>query len=115
LQFTPAIKIAIITVYLKLKMDSLKDLAKIKKFPVKHDPKLHSSAHVLADELCNKFNDKKHFGLYLKMSVTYPHDYLRKIAGEVLEVKNVQTPGRLFSYMVKKRNDEIKATNSPTQ
>lgn len=65
---------------------------------------LHSPAHLLADELCLKLNDKKHFGFYLKMAVTYDHDYLRNLAGQILENKNVQTPGKLFAYLIKKNN-----------
>lgn len=69
---------------------------------------LHSPAHLLADELSQKLNDKKHFGFYLKMATLYNHDWLRKLCGEVLEGKDVQTPGRLFAYLIKKRNNEIK-------
>jgi hypothetical protein len=69
---------------------------------------LHSPAHLLAEELSVKFNDRRHFGLYLGMATRYHHDYLRKIMGEVLENKNIQTPGKLFSYLVKKNNLEAK-------
>jgi hypothetical protein len=70
---------------------------------------LHSPAHLLADELCLKFNDKKHFGFYLKMATTYDHGFLRKLAGEILEKKDVQTPGKLFAYLIKKHNDNQKS------
>ncbi len=86
-------------------MDSIKDLAKFKKLPQKKDPKLHSESHLLADELCTKFNDPKHFGLYLKLATTMPHPVLRRIAGEILENPKVETPGKLFSYLVKKYNE----------
>ena len=89
-------------------MDSLKDVAKSHKFVKKRDPKLHSAAHVLADELANKMNDMAHFGLYLKMAVTYSPDLLRKIAGEVLENPKVQNRGKLFSYLIKKYNQDLK-------
>lgn len=89
-------------------MDSLKNLAKLKRIPTKKDPKLHSANHVLADELSQKFNDRKHFGLYLKLAVTIPHPVLRKIAGEILENPKVETPGKLFSYLVKKYNQSLK-------
>ncbi len=90
-------------------MDSLKDVAAGHKFSRKRDPKLHSAAHVLADELADQMNDRAHFGLYLKMAVTHPPDILRKIAGEVLENPKVQNRGRLFSYLIKKYNDEHKS------
>jgi formamidopyrimidine-DNA glycosylase len=70
----------------------------------KKDSHLHSEAHVLADELSVKFNDKKHFGFYLKMALTHDHDLLRRIAGEVLESKVAKKPGALFAYLLKKSN-----------
>ena len=66
------------------------------------NPHLHSPAHLLAEELSIKFNDRKHFALYLGMATRHNHDFLRKIMGDVLEGKTVQTPGKLFSYLVKK-------------
>jgi len=71
---------------------------------VKVDTHLHSPAHLLADELTQKLNDKKHFGFYLKMAVLYDHNFLRNLAGQVLEGKNNKTPGRLFAYLIKKHN-----------
>lgn len=67
---------------------------------------LHSPAHVLADELANKLNDKKHFGFYLKMCLTYDHGVLRRILGEVLEAKSPNNPGALFAYLVKKNKPQ---------
>jgi hypothetical protein len=75
---------------------------------VKVNQYLHSPAHLLADELCQKFNDKKHFGFYLKMATLYDHGMLRALAGQVLEGKNVQTPGKLFAYLIKKNNASAK-------
>ncbi len=70
------------------------------------DPHLHSSAHVLADELSNRLNDKKHFGFYLKMALKYDHGFLRKLASEVLESKSAKKPGALFAYLIKKINQD---------
>lgn len=64
---------------------------------------LHSPAHVLADEISSKLNDRKHFGFYLKMALKYNHEMLRKIAGEVMESKSVKNPGALFAYLLKKQ------------
>ncbi len=69
---------------------------------------LHSANHLLADELSTRLSDKKHFGFYLKMAVLYDHNVLRKLAGEILENKNAQTPGRLFAYLIKKHNSQSK-------
>lgn len=96
-------------------MESLGNIAKFKReksSKPKADVHLHSSAHLLADELCQKFNDKRHFGFYLKMATLYDHAWLRKLAGEVLESKTVKTPGRLFAYLIKKRNEELKSVDS---
>jgi hypothetical protein len=79
-----------------------------KKSGIKKNPHLHSPAHLLADELCLKLNDKKHFAFYLKMAVLYDHNYLRGLAGQILENKNVTTPGKLFAYLIKKNNLEKK-------
>ena len=67
------------------------------------DKHLHSPAHVLADELTQKFFDKKHFGFYLKMALTYDHNFLRRLSGEVIEAK-AKNPGALFAYLIKKNN-----------
>lgn len=76
---------------------------KLKTKPRKN-PHLHSPAHLLADELSKKLNDTKHFGFYLKMATLYDHQWLRKLAEEVLESDKVNTPGKLFAYLIKKHN-----------
>jgi hypothetical protein len=65
---------------------------------------LHSPAHQLADELCTRLSDPKHFGLYLKLAEKHNHDFLRKTATEVLESANVKNPGKLFVFLVKKNS-----------
>ncbi len=90
-------------------MESIGKIAKNRKITQtkpKVDRHLHSPAHVLAEELSTKLNDRKHFPLYLGMATRQDHQYLRKILGEVLEMKDIQTPGRLFSYLVKKNKPE---------
>ncbi len=82
-----------------------KSLSKAQKKP-KTNPHLHSPNHLLADELSIKLNDRKHFAFYLKMAVLYNHDFLRNLAGQIAESKTVQTPGRLFAYLIKKHNQE---------
>jgi hypothetical protein len=78
----------------------------LKKREEKH---IHSPAHALADELSVKLNDKKHFGFYLKMATTYDHNFLRRLAGEVLENKSTKKPGALFAYLIKRENKERRA------
>ncbi|MBI2355758.1 MAG: hypothetical protein HYV13_00945 [Candidatus Doudnabacteria bacterium] len=72
----------------------------------KKSPYLHSAAHVLADELSVKLNDKKHFGFYLKMALTHDHGLLRGIAGQVLESSTTKKPGALFAYLLKKSKND---------
>ncbi|OGE90577.1 MAG: hypothetical protein A3J07_02645 [Candidatus Doudnabacteria bacterium RIFCSPLOWO2_02_FULL_49_13] len=78
---------------------------------------IHSPAHALADELSNKFSDKRHFGFYLKLALTHDHGFLRRIAGEVLESKTTRKPGALFAYLLKKnRNpDESQGLNKDAE
>ncbi len=67
---------------------------------------LHSPNHLLADELSQRLHDPKHFGFYLKMATLYDHGLLRTLAGQVLESKDIKTPGRLFAYLIKKHNQD---------
>jgi hypothetical protein len=95
-------------------MESIGKIAKFnRKTAVKPEVNkhLHSPDHLLADELCQKFNDKKHFGFYLKMATTHNHDFLRNLAGQVLESKAVKTPGRLFAYLIKKSHVSANQSN----
>ena len=90
-------------------MDTIKRIADLSpKFSKnsKPDSHLHSPAHLLADELSVKLNDRKHFALYLGMAMRHDHQFLRSIMGQVLESKTVATPGKLFAYLVKKSNKE---------
>ena len=77
-----------------------------REFKKRSEQHIHSVAHALADELANKFSDRKHFGFYLKMTTTYDHNFLRGLAGQVLESKTTKNPGALFAYLIKKHNQE---------
>lgn len=90
------------------KLGQIDKLSKKSSVKPKQDPHLHSPAHLLADELSQRLNDKKHFGFYLKMALLYDHNVLRQLAGQVLEGQSVKTPGRLFAYLIKQKNQELK-------
>ncbi len=77
----------------------------------KKNPNLHSPAHVLADELSLKLKDKKHFALYLGLAKKFDHEYLRGIMGQVLELKTVKAPGKLFAFLVKKNKKNPNGPN----
>ncbi len=89
-------------------MDSFSSLAKKTPRKIKKDPYLHGPNHLLADELSKLLRDTKHFGFYLKMATQNDHHFLRKLAGEVMESKTVNSPGKLFAYLIKKHNLEQK-------
>ena len=86
-------------------MDINKHLAKFKAKPIKNQY-LHSPNHVLADELASKLADMKHFGFYLKMTYQYSHPLLHKILGEVLEQKQVDDKGKLFTYLINQTKNQ---------
>jgi len=75
--------------------------------PTKKEAHLHSASHALADELSQKFGEPKRFGFYLRMAMLYNHDFLRRIAGQVLESSATKKPGALFAFLVKKEKDQL--------
>ena len=87
-------------------MEPIGKLAQRPERKPKKNPHLHSPDHLLADELSLRLGDQKHFGFYLKMATLYDHNFLRKLAGEVLESPDVRSPGKLFAFLIKKRNEE---------
>ncbi|HVY68180.1 MAG TPA: hypothetical protein VHA30_04785 [Patescibacteria group bacterium] len=97
----------------------MEPLGKIAKFDrraagkPKADSHLHSPAHLLADELSVKLNDRRHFALYLGLGKKFDHNFLRKVLGEVLESPSVKSPGKLFAFLVKKHSQENSGTAQP--
>lgn len=77
-------------------------LLKYKNKTVKTNPHLHSPSHLLAEEISTKLNDRRHFAIYLGLANKLDHNFLRSILGQVLEGKEIKTPGKLFMYLVKK-------------
>lgn len=82
-------------------MDSGKVLERIKARGAVSKGHLHSPAHVLADELCKKLSDPKHFGAYLRICLKHDHTKIRLVLGQVLENQNAQSPARLFMFLMK--------------
>ncbi len=70
---------------------------------------LHTPAHLLADELSVKLNDRRSFARYLRWASIYDHGYLRQLLGQVLESREVRSPARLFSFLLKQKNFEQRA------
>lgn len=98
-------------------MESIGNLAKFKaKKPEKPvvNKHLHSPSHLLADEISTKLADRKHFAIYLGLANKLDHNFLRGILGQVLEGREVTTPGKLFMYLVKKNRDQNKLSQQAT-
>ncbi len=72
----------------------------------KRSAHLHSANHVLADELCQKMHEPKRFAFYLGFAKKYDHNFLRMIAGRVLEA-DARKPGALFAYLVKSESKKV--------
>lgn len=92
-------------------MDSLKNIANFKiksETKTKVNPHLHSPSHLLADEISTKLNDRRHFAIYLGLANKLDHNFLRSILGQVLEGKEIKTPGKLFMFLVKKNRAQNK-------
>ena len=91
-------------------MDGLQKISnKLSERKVKNKQYMHSPSHVLADELSVKLNDKSHFGMYLKMATIHDHQVLRNILGNVLDSRDVKSPGKLFTFLLKKYNESKKS------
>jgi hypothetical protein len=45
------------------------------------------------------------------MAERHDHQFLRKVLGEVLEAREVKSKGKLFSFLVKKYNQEKADSN----
>ncbi len=87
-------------------MDKEAVLQKIKDRGVKNKRYLHSPDHVLADELCRKLSDPKHFAVYLKLCMKEDHARVRLLLGQVMESKTAKSPARLFMYLIKVKDSK---------
>jgi len=80
----------------------------IRKRPVaKENRRLHSEAHVLADEISAYFNERKMFGMYLGVISRLGVPKARAIFAEVkAEAGTVQNPRKLFMWLAKNPKKE---------
>lgn len=68
----------------------------------KPNKRLHSEAHVLADEMSAYFGEKKKFGMYLGVILRLGVSQARAIFAAIKsEPANVQNPRKLFMWMSK--------------
>ncbi|MEY4722793.1 MAG: hypothetical protein RLZZ324_306 [Candidatus Parcubacteria bacterium] len=90
-------------------MDDLKALlGDWKKARPKPNVKLHSEAHLLADEISTAFGERKRFAMYLGVINRVGPGEARRIFRELqLEAKG--NLGKLFMYLCSKKAREAKA------
>ena len=83
-----------------MSMEGLGDLLK-KRTPTANK-RLHSEAHVLADEMSAYFNERKKFGMYLGVIKRLGLAKARGIFAEIKsEASSVQSPRKLFMWLTK--------------
>lgn len=75
----------------------------IKKRPVaKENKRLHSEAHVLADEISTHFNERKKFAMYLGVINRLGVARARAIFAEVKsEPATIENPRKLFMWLAR--------------
>lgn len=73
-----------------------------KKLGEKANTRLHSEAHVLADEISSYFNERKRFGMYLGVIKRLGVAKTRAIFSEIRDQgAQVQNPRKLFMWLAK--------------
>lgn len=73
-----------------------------KRSAAKENKRLHSEAHVLADEISSFFNERQRFGMYLGVINRLGVAKARAIFAEVKsEAGTIQNPRKLFMWLAK--------------
>ena len=80
-----------------------KELAKIKKKKPEHG--IHSEIHALAKEISERFGEPKKFAMYLGIIKNIGLKKAYRIFSKVKQSKNVKTPGKLFVYESRMKQD----------
>ena len=62
---------------------------------------IFTKEQLLACDLAKELNDFKHFGLYAKLSKTYPDFFLRSVLARVKQAKNWDLIKNKGAYFVK--------------
>ncbi len=82
-------------------MDDLKNLITKRAEHVKPNKRLHSEAHVLADEISTAFGEKKRFGMYLGVINRVGAGKARQIFRQ-LQQENKGDLAKLFMFLCRK-------------
>ncbi len=90
-------------------MDDLRDIITKRTEQAKPNKRLHSEAHVLADEISTAFGEKKRFGMYLGVINRVGVGHARRIFRQLQQDAKGDL-AKLFMYLCrktpKKKNDE---------
>ena len=87
-------------------MEGLGDLIKKKK-AAKPNPRLHSEAHVLAEEMSVFFNEKKKFGMYLGVIKRLGVPKARAIFAQITSGDTeANSPRKLFMWLARNPGEE---------
>lgn len=85
-------------------MEGLGDLIRRKKASAPANVRLHSEAHVLADEMSAYFNERKRFAMYLGVIKRLGVAKARSIFASIKAEGQAASPRKLFMWMA--RNPE---------
>jgi hypothetical protein len=89
-------------------MDGFKELLAKRDQRAKPNPKLHSEAHMLADEISSTFGERKRFAMYLGVIKRVGSAQARQIFRQ-LQLEGKGHLGKLFMYLCSKAAKEAKA------
>lgn len=71
------------------------------------DKKLHSEAHVLADELSTYFAERKRFGMYLGIIKRLGIARVRAIFADLKsDTRHVDNPRKMFMWLISRKSDK---------
>lgn len=83
-------------------MDDLKGIIAKRIQGATPNKKLHSEAHVLADEICTAFGEKKRFAMYLGVIKRVGVGTARRVFSQLKQDDNADNRGKLFMYLCRK-------------
>lgn len=95
-------------------MDGMKDLIGKRLKQSKPNVKLHSEAHLLADEISTTFGEKPRFAMYLGVINRVGVPQARRIYQE-LRQEGKGHLGKLFMFLCSKKAKEAKAQSVPPE
>lgn len=94
-------------------MDDLKDIIARRMKNAVPNKKLHSPAHVLADEICMAFGERKRFAMYLGVINRVGVDAARRIYSRLKQDENAKNRGKLFMFLCRKEPNGPKEPADP--